>query len=172
MKPSKILIIEDEEIARQNYAKKLSKAGFIVEQAETASKGWELFQNHFYPVVVTDLRMTGVESIDGLEALEKIKQLSPSTQVIVITGHGAEADAIKALNLHAFKYLKKGSSATLNELVASVKHAEEEYRKQADDFDLEEAFDFGDTPLVSIEEVREILKDMPSLSDAIRQEGV
>jgi DNA-binding NtrC family response regulator len=169
MKPTKVLIIEDEQTARQQYAKKLSKAGFNVDQAETATKGWELFQDHFYPVVVTDLRMVGVESIDGLEALEKIKQLSPATQVIVVTGHGAEEDAIKSLKLRAFDYLKKGHSSLPNELVDSVKRAEEEYHKQSDDLDLELAFDFENVPLIGIEQVREILKDMPPLGDVIRR---
>ena len=167
MKPVKILVIEDEQDAREQYARKLRKAGFVVDEAESATEGWKRFREHLYPVVVTDLRMIGIPSIDGLEALEKIKQFRPAAQVIVVTGHGAEDDAIKSLKFHAFDYFKKGLSSLPNDLVKSVHRAIEEYRRQSDEVEL----DFGAQPPADINQVRDILKEIPPLKDIINQEN-
>lgn len=165
---NKVLLIDDE-IEILNQGKRLLvNHGFTVDTFEDGTLAWETFQNDFYPVVVTDLRMAK-RSLDGLDVLENIKKISPNTQVIIITGNGDKDDPIKSLNLHAFAYLVK-SSPDYIQLPAKVKEAFAEFAKLSDIFlDNSIVVDNKEKPL-PVEEVRKILKDYPSWSEALTQE--
>jgi DNA-binding response OmpR family regulator len=55
-------------------------------------------------VIVLDLKMPG---IDGIEVLRRVKESNPDVEVIILTGHGSEADRVKCIELGAFAYLHK-----------------------------------------------------------------
>jgi two-component system response regulator FlrC len=96
----------------------LRRKGFGI---TTASSGFEALgklKNHFYQAVVTDVRMP---ELNGLELLKQVKRLSPTTPVILLTGHGTVADAVSALKNGAFDYLMKPFSA--NQLTEVVRKA-------------------------------------------------
>ncbi len=82
----------------------LSAYGHEVLTAENGESGIEIFDAEQPELVMTDIKMPGM---DGLEVLSKIKAISPDSEVIVITGHGDMELAIKALNLDATDFLNK-----------------------------------------------------------------
>ncbi|MBI9110911.1 response regulator [Maridesulfovibrio ferrireducens] len=101
---SKILVIDDEKATLNMFKMLLSVYGHEVLTAENGEIGIELFDTEKPDLVMTDIKMPGV---DGLQVLGRIKAMSPEAEVIVITGHGDMELAIKALNLDATDFLNK-----------------------------------------------------------------
>jgi PAS domain S-box-containing protein len=103
MKP-KILLIDDEEGIRKLLGISLRDAGYPLVIAIDGEHGLELFQEEHPDIVVTDIKMPGV---DGMEVLKRIKYVSPETEVIVITGHGEIELAIQSLQMDASDFITK-----------------------------------------------------------------
>lgn len=103
MKP-KILLIDDEEGIRKLLGISLRDAGYPLVIAIDGEHGLELFQQEHPDIVLTDIKMPGV---DGMEVLKRVKYLSPDTEVIVITGHGEIELAIQSLQLDASDFITK-----------------------------------------------------------------
>ncbi len=117
---SKILVIDDEESIRLLLRVSLTHKGYEVILAEDGKKGIEAFKDTRPPIVITDIKMPG---LDGIEVLKRIKQLDPDTRIIVITGHGEMESAIKALQLEASDFINKPISDEA--LSVALKRAEE-----------------------------------------------
>ena len=103
MKP-KILLIDDEEGIRKLLGISLRDAGYPVSIAIDGERGIELFQEEAPEIVLTDIKMPG---LDGIEVLRRVKAMSPDTEVIVITGHGEMELAIQSLQLDASDFVTK-----------------------------------------------------------------
>ena len=101
---NRLLLIDDEPAIRRVMSLDLSSDGYEVICAEDGEHGMDLFESQQPDLVVTDLKMPG---IDGIEVLRRIKQKSPETEVIVITGHGDLELAIEALKLQASDFITK-----------------------------------------------------------------
>ncbi len=99
----KILIVEDDERMLRGLSKMLSKDGYLI---ETTNDGREAIKKarEGYDLVITDLKMLGV---DGMEVLEKVKGISPRTSVIMITGYATVENAIGAMKRGARDYICK-----------------------------------------------------------------
>lgn len=104
MSNHRILIVDDEEIARQNLMHVLKREGYAVDDAATAEQALELLTNAEYQLVLTDLRMPGM---DGLSLLRRIKEQNLATEVIVITAHASTESAVEAMRAGAFFYVEK-----------------------------------------------------------------
>ncbi len=100
----KLLVIDDEASTRDLLKMSLESDGYTVFVAEDGPKGLEIFARENPPVVLTDIKMPGM---DGIEVLRKVKEQSPDTEVIVITGHGEMNLAIQALHLEASDFINK-----------------------------------------------------------------
>jgi len=100
----KILVVDDEQIARENISHILLEDGYRVETAASSEKGLELFKDIDFDIVITDLKMEGM---DGLELLRTWKRFSPQTDFIVITGYATVETAVDALKEGAYEYLAK-----------------------------------------------------------------
>ena len=100
----KLLVIEDEASTRDLLKMSLESEGYTVFVAEDGPKGLEIFARENPPVVLTDIKMPGM---DGIEVLRRVKEKSPDTEVIVITGHGEMNLAVQALHLEASDFINK-----------------------------------------------------------------
>jgi ATP-dependent Lon protease len=124
LQTSRILVVDDEEIARTNMEYILRKDGYQVESAASGGEALERFKNQDFDLVLTDLKM---EKMDGLQLLEAVKQISPTTELVMITGYATVSTAVEALRKGAAHYLSKPINLddlrqTVKELVGKKKH--------------------------------------------------
>ena len=99
-----LLIIDDEEPTRGALERTLKSDGYQVLTAEDGKLGVGLFRQEKPPIILTDIKMPG---IDGIEVLKRIKALDNEAEVIVITGHGDMDSAISALKHGASDFITK-----------------------------------------------------------------
>ncbi|MGL1862027.1 MAG: response regulator [Pseudodesulfovibrio sp.] len=126
---SKILVIDDERPTLKMFKLFLDVYGYEVFTAENGTDGLDLFEEHRMPIVLTDIKMPGM---NGLEVLQRIKQIAPNTEVIIITGHGDMDLAIEALSLDATDFINKPINQS--NLESALKRAQERIRlSQTDD---------------------------------------
>ncbi len=116
----KLLVIDDEASTRDLLKLSLESDGYTVFTAEDGPTGLEIFAKENPAVVLTDIKMPGM---DGIEVLKRIKAQNPNSEVIVITGHGEMNLAIKALQLEASDFINKPISD--ESLAVALKRAEE-----------------------------------------------
>ena len=101
---SKVLLIDDEEANVRVLAISLRSDGHEVVTAYSGEEGLEVFDRESPDIVVTDIKMPGM---DGIEVLKNIKENSPESEVIIITGHGDIDNAIEALKHGASDFINK-----------------------------------------------------------------
>lgn len=126
--PSKILIIDDERPTLAMFALFLEAYGYEVFTAASGAEGIEMFRKHAVPIVLTDIKMPGM---NGLEVLDAIKKIDPVTEVIIITGHGDMDLAISALGLGATDFINKPIQQA--KLDAALNRAKERIRRSHDE---------------------------------------
>ncbi len=98
------MVIDDENIVGKRLKPALEKGGDTVETFEDGRKALERFGEAPFDIVVTDIRMDG---IDGLEVLEQVLARSSATKVIIITGYATVEVAREALAKGAFDFIAK-----------------------------------------------------------------
>lgn len=103
MPQASILIVDDEELIRENLRLDLVELGYNVETADSGSRAIALLDQE-YDLIVTDLIMADV---DGIELLRRAKANRPDQAVFILTGYGELESAIEALRLGADDYLLK-----------------------------------------------------------------
>ncbi|MCI0339039.1 MAG: sigma-54 dependent transcriptional regulator [Acidobacteria bacterium] len=101
---SAILIVEDEDLMRGILAVLMSEAGFRVIEATTGEQALELFAAESPALTVSDIALG---SMDGIELLDRIKQLDSEALVIMITAYSSVDTAIAALRRGAYDYITK-----------------------------------------------------------------
>ena len=99
-----VLVLDDEKRQQEILALILRDAGMEVATTGSPAQALQMLQDHDYDVVLTDLRMPGM---DGIEFLQSAKKVRPEQIVIVITAHGAVPSAVDAMKKGAFHYLTK-----------------------------------------------------------------
>lgn len=102
--PSKILLVDDEREFVQTLSERLLMRDMGSAVAYDGESALELIREDEPEVMILDLRMPG---IDGIEVLRKVKTAHPEIEVIILTGHGSEADRETCMKLGAFAYLQK-----------------------------------------------------------------
>lgn len=119
-----ILVVDDEEAIRRNFRAMLEDMGYRVLVAANGSEGLETFDQERPDMVLTDL---GMPVMDGLELIERLKSESPETPIVVVSGWGAQRDAVNAIRHGAWDYLVKPVQGT-DELDIVIKRALERAR--------------------------------------------
>jgi signal transduction histidine kinase/FixJ family two-component response regulator len=99
-----LLLIDDEPGIRRLLSISLADLGYNVLTAADGKQALELFHAHAPSIVLTDIKMPGM---DGIELLGTIKQEKPDTEVIMITGHGDIELAIKSMKMDATDFVTK-----------------------------------------------------------------
>jgi len=99
-----ILIIDDEESICDGLSQVLRKEGYLVKAVKEGNDGLTLFGKENFQVVFLDLKLPGLK---GMQVLSKIKETSPETPVIIITGYASIESAVEAIKQGAFDYMAK-----------------------------------------------------------------
>jgi signal transduction histidine kinase len=115
-----ILLVDDESDIREVLSLALTDIGFRVCEADNGSRALEIFRDVQPPIVLTDIKMPGM---DGIELLQKIKHENPETEVIMITGHGDMQLAIGSLKNEATDFITK--PINVDALEIAVRRAKE-----------------------------------------------
>ncbi|ABW18301.1 sigma-54-dependent transcriptional regulator [Alkaliphilus oremlandii] len=105
MQGFRILIVDDESEFRDFYELILGDKGYEVYTAFSGEDCLQMVEKNPVDLVITDLKMTG---IDGIQLLEKLKDTVPECAVIIITGYGTVETAVEAIRKGAFGYFIKG----------------------------------------------------------------
>ncbi|MEK7841313.1 MAG: sigma-54 dependent transcriptional regulator, partial [Deltaproteobacteria bacterium] len=115
-----ILVVDDEKGQRDILKKILANQGYEVLTSPNAADGLRLFKENEIDVVLTDLKMPGM---DGLEFLKGIIKEGPHATVVIMTAHGTINSAVEAMKLGAFDYLTKPFE--MDEMLIVIKKAVE-----------------------------------------------
>jgi len=113
---SSILVVDDEPVTRKSLTDILRLEGYNVLSVGNGQAAVEYVRTHHVELVIVDLRMPGM---DGLEVVQVVNQLSPDTEVVLLTAFGSTETAIQALRLRIHDYLLKPAPPA--QIVASVK---------------------------------------------------
>jgi two-component system NtrC family response regulator len=122
-----LLFIDDDDTGRSVAVYNLRKLGLEVDEATDGAKGLEMFAPARHTVVVTDLKMPGV---DGMAVLATLQRRAPDVPVIVITAFGSIDVAVKAMRAGAWDFIEK--PFTRDQLEITVKRALEASRLRRD----------------------------------------
>ena len=115
---TRILIVDDESGFRETLARRLEKRGAVINQAGNGIEALASLAREPVDVVLLDVRMPG---IDGLAALERIRQEHPDTEVILITGNVNTNEGVAGIKAGAFDYLTK--PIEIEHLVGKIRQA-------------------------------------------------
>jgi len=117
---AKVLIIDDEANIQKSLGEILGDEGHEVLTASNGEKGLAQLKSEPVDVVLLDIKLPG---IDGLEVLKRIKEGSPATVVIMISGHGTIEAAVEAMKSGAYDFMEKPLS--MKRVLITVGHAVE-----------------------------------------------
>jgi DNA-binding NtrC family response regulator len=120
---TQILILDDEPIVCKRLHPALEKAGYEVEAFTSSAEAMERVKTKEFDIVITDLKMEG---IDGMTFLSAVKERSPGTEVIVITGFATMETAKESYQKGVFDFVAKPFK--LGEIQDVVKKAENKRR--------------------------------------------
>jgi len=151
MSNATILIIDDEQNLRQVMSRVLELEGYVVLQAGNIKQGLKIIEKEDIALVISDVRLPDG---NGLDLLQKIKELKPCTEVVVITAYGTISDGVKAIKAGAFDYITKGDGD--EQLIPVVSRAIEKANMQKRISDLEKQLNrkfgfeniIGESPLM------------------------
>ena len=126
-----ILVVDDESGIRQSLKGVLEDEGYKTSLADSGEACLDLLNKRGFDVVLLDVWLPGM---DGLEALQKIRDLDNAPEVIMISGHGTIETAVRATKLGAYDFLEKPLS--LEKTLMLIKHAIDAKRLRAENRDL------------------------------------
>jgi two-component system, OmpR family, response regulator CpxR len=130
--PSKVLLVDDEREFVQTLSERLLMRDMGSAVAYDGESALNMIAEDEPEVMILDLKMPG---IDGIEVLRRVKQSRSEIEVIILTGHGSEADRETCMKLGAFAYLQKPVdievlSETLKRANEKVQQAKAQKRKK------------------------------------------
>src|ERR1700687_1066191 len=116
----KILIVDDEQSILLSLSHALKTEGVEVIACDEIEQAEEALGNTHFDLVIADIRMSGVNGIEGLEMLSYVKQRY-STEVIIMTGYGTPEREAEAMRRGALQYyMKPVDIGELKSVVASI----------------------------------------------------
>ena len=116
--PTLLLVVDDDETFRRVMAGELERLGFEIAGAGSGEEAVQAAARLEPPVVLLDLQLP---DMDGLQVLQAIREKSPGSEVIMLTGHGSFDTAIQAIRMGAFDYVAK--PCPLDELEVRIQRA-------------------------------------------------
>jgi two-component system response regulator HydG len=101
---TRILVVDDESSHRKMIEAVLAEEGYEIDQADNGQAAIDAIEERFYDLVIMDIRMP---KVGGIDALKKIKMLSPAIPIIIMTAYASVGSAVDALKAGAYDYLTK-----------------------------------------------------------------
>jgi two-component system, NtrC family, nitrogen regulation response regulator NtrX len=146
---AEILIIDDEKAIRKTLSEILSFEGYKIDEAADGEEGLKKFSQKNYDVVLCDIKMP---KLDGIEFLEKAREINHDVPVIMISGHGNIDTAVDAVKKGAFDYVSKPPD--LNRLLITLRNATDRTKLSAETKVLKRKVNktiemVGDSPAIS-----------------------
>jgi len=164
---NKILLVDDEEGIRKVLGIALEDFGYEVILAENGERALQLFREQQPAIVLTDIKMPGM---DGIDLLRTLKRENPDTEVIMITGHGDVELAIKSLKYQATDFVTKPINDDVLEI--ALKRADEKIRmrRQLQQYteNLEQLVQEKTQRLIAAERLAAVGQTVAGLSHAIK----
>jgi DNA-binding NtrC family response regulator len=103
-KALRVLFVDDERSLQEFMRSELPRLGHEVTVCADGHEALKVLEKSKFDAAILDLRMPGMT---GIEVLEHVKRVSPDTEAVIMTGHATEDTAIAAVNLGAFRYMRK-----------------------------------------------------------------
>lgn len=128
-----VLIVDDEEGIRRTLAGVLEDEGYSVEVVASGEECLAAFESRIFSCVLLDIWLPG---IDGIQTLERLRSFYPETAVIMISGHGNIATAVRATQLGALDFIEK--PLQIERTVLAVSNALRQKQLEADNQRLRE----------------------------------
>jgi DNA-binding NtrC family response regulator len=143
----KLLIVEDEEILRLSLSESLSRNGFEVQLAESGKQAIKLWEQNGFDLILLDVKLPG--GIDGIEVLERIREVDRSVLVIMMTAHADVEAAVRAMKLGAYDYINKPFLLDEMKLVLQKAMETRNLRAEVDYLRRQQRYWSGASPLIS-----------------------
>ena len=156
-----VLIIDDNDTLREGVSAVCSRLGHTTLSTDSGEKGLKLLQENDTQLVVTDLKMDG---LDGIDVLKSVLANNPNTAVVIMTGYATVETAVEAIKLGAFDFIEKPFST--DRIRAKIQQALEWQSLRATKDRLQEA-----TQLLSGARDRKIVSDTRGYDEMIGQSG-
>ncbi|TMQ67547.1 MAG: sigma-54-dependent Fis family transcriptional regulator [Candidatus Eisenbacteria bacterium] len=164
MAAEKILVVDDEQSMTQFLSIVLRKEGYQVTPVNNGRDALEKARSENFDVVITDIKMPG---IDGIQLLNGLKKHDPSLPVVIMTAYASQQSAIDAVNMGAFQYLIK--NAKNDEIKLVVRNALEMRRVRSENLYLKRELKRGHeekTIIGSSEEMNRVFKMVDRVADS------
>ncbi|MCP4728075.1 MAG: response regulator [bacterium] len=128
----KVLLVDDEVEFIETLSERMQVRGLTVDTATTGEDAIKLVGENYYDAIILDLNMPG---LDGIETLKRIREQSPDSQIILLTGYATVEKSVEAVKHGAVDFLEK--PADLDKLMSIIKEASDKkmmlYEKRAED---------------------------------------
>jgi len=163
----KILVIDDEKATLSMLRLLLGAYGYTVLTAENGEAGLEMFRNEGPTIVLTDIKMPGM---DGIEVLQKIKAKNQDAEVIMITGHGDIELAIRSLKFDATDFITKPINNDVLEIALKRVHEKINLKSELRNYteNLEALVEEKTSRLVEAEKLAAVGQTIAGLAHAIK----
>jgi len=164
---NRILLVDDEAGIRKVLGIALTDSGYTVIPAENGEEALRLFLEQNPPIVLTDIKMP---DMDGIELLQRIKQESPDTEVIMFTGHGDMDLAIKSLKYEATDFVTKPINDEILEIALKRARERISMRRQIREYteNLERLVEEKASRLIEAERLAAVGQTVAELSHTIK----
>ena len=124
-----ILVVEDDDSVRAMIAEVLAFEGYQVDTVSSTSAASQKLEQRTYPIVISDIYL---DEKTGLDVLKNVKDKSPSSAVILMSGRGSMETVMAATRGGAFDYLAKPFES-IDDLISVVKRAEASLKQSEGD---------------------------------------
>jgi two-component system, NtrC family, response regulator HydG len=104
MSQGRLLLVDDERVALRNLEHIMKKQGYHTQATQSGANALAALEKEEFDVVLTDLRM---EKVDGMQVLQRCREISPDTEVIIITAFASLESAVALMKQGAFYYIAK-----------------------------------------------------------------